>query len=74
MATQGHEVLPQALCILRRKQVEARVGLSRSTIYARMAEGQFPRNISLGKRAVGWIAAEVDDYLAKLVKQSRKGA
>jgi len=29
-------------CILRRKQVEARTGLSRSTIYARIKAGTFP--------------------------------
>jgi prophage regulatory protein len=34
-----------ALSILRRKQVQARTGLSRSTIYARIAAGTFPRPI-----------------------------
>jgi prophage regulatory protein len=45
--------------ILRRKQVEAECGYSRSTIYQRMAQGLWPKPVSLGARAVGWPAAEV---------------
>ena len=40
--------------ILRRPEVESRTGLSRSTIYAMMAEDRFPKPKRLGKRAVGW--------------------
>lgn len=59
--------------ILRRKQVEARTGLSRSTIYARISEGSFPRPIELGGgRAVGWIESEINEWLHARIKQSRK--
>ena len=47
--------------ILRLSDVKAKTGLSRSTIYLRMAEGKFPQQISLGSRAVGWINSEVID-------------
>ena len=41
--------------ILRLKDVKAMTGLSRSTIYAEIAKGKFPRQISLtGARSVGW--------------------
>ena len=50
--------------ILRRREVEARTGLSRSTIYAQMAEGKFPRPVKLGKRAVGWTEQAISDWLA----------
>ena len=40
--------------ILRRPEVEKIVGLSRSTLYAMMAENTFPKPIKLGKRAIGW--------------------
>lgn len=63
--------LPQGLAIIRRKQVEARTGLSRSTIYARMAEGTFPKPVSLGPRAVGWVESEITDWLNAQVAQSR---
>lgn len=62
----------EALAIMRRKQVEARTGLSRSTIYQRMADGSFPKAVSLGPRAVGWIESEVSDWLAAQVEQSRR--
>lgn len=45
--------------ILRRRQVEAESGYSRSTIYQRMAVGLWPKAVSLGPRAVGWPAREV---------------
>lgn len=50
--------------ILRRREVEARTGLSRSTIYAQMSEGTFPKPIRLGKRAVGWTDAAIEEWLA----------
>ena len=45
--------------LIRRKQVEDRTGLSRSTIYLRIQEGTFPRPVNLGVRAVGWPSDEV---------------
>ena len=58
--------------ILRLPVVKARTGLSRSTIYLRVAEGSFPPPVSLGARAVGWIEAEVSDWLARRIEVSRK--
>ncbi len=57
--------------ILRRPQVESRTGLSRSTIYARIQDGTFPRPILLGTRAVGWLASEIDGWLDRRIKASR---
>ena len=62
----------EALAILRRRQVEARTGLSRSTIYQRVSEGTFPKPICLGARAVGWIESEIDTWLHERVAASRK--
>jgi prophage regulatory protein len=53
----------ERLSILRRKQVEQRTGLSRSTIYLRIQEGSFPRPINLGARAVGWLENEIEAWL-----------
>ncbi|MEM5295634.1 AlpA family transcriptional regulator [Burkholderia sp. JPY481] len=49
--------------ILRRKQVEQVVGLSRSTIYQRIKDGTFPRPLSLGGRMVGWRASDIELFL-----------
>jgi len=62
-----------ALSILRRRQVEKRVGLTRSPLYARIKAGTFPKPIQLGNgRAVGWIEAEIDAWLTAQVEKSRK--
>jgi prophage regulatory protein len=58
--------------ILRLRAVKARTGLSRSTIYLRVAEGRFPKPISLGARAVGWIDSEVEAWLAGQIELSRR--
>jgi len=50
---------PGAATILRRKQVEAETGYSRSTIYLRISQGLFIKPVSLGARAVGFPAGEV---------------
>lgn len=49
--------------ILRRRQVEALTGLSRSTIYRRMQAGTFPPAIPLGGRLVGWRATDINAFL-----------
>lgn len=68
------EQVQAALAILRRRQVEARVGLRRSTIYARVAEGTFPAPVGLGGNSVGWLAHEIDAWLSARVAESRGGA
>jgi prophage regulatory protein len=60
--------------ILRLPEVKTRTGLSRSTIYLRVAEGTFPEPIKLGDRAVGWLESEVEAWLQKLIEASRKTA
>ena len=57
--------------ILRRPHVEEMTGLRRSTIYAAIAAGTFPKPIHLGARAVGWLEGEIDQWLAERVAQSR---
>lgn len=63
-----------ALVILRRKEVEARTGLSRSTIYKRIADGTFPAPIPLGAKSVGWVSGEIDDFLTNCIAQRDSAA
>ncbi|MDR0701229.1 MAG: AlpA family transcriptional regulator [Azoarcus sp.] len=60
--------------ILRRKQVQARTGMPCSTLYDRVRSGEFPKPISLGGRAVGWIESEIDEWLAAQIEKSRQTA
>ena len=50
--------------LLRRPEVEARTGLSRSELYRRIRMGTFPRPVKLGERASAWVEAEVDAWAA----------
>jgi len=49
--------IPQT--ILRRDAVERMTGLPRSTLYAKIAAGEFPRPIKLGARSVGWFERDI---------------
>lgn len=57
--------------ILRRREVQARTGLSRSTIYLYIQAGAFPRSVQLGPRAVGWLESEVSAWIAGRVIAAR---
>ena len=56
---------------LRLPEVMERTGLSRSTIYVRLAAGRFPRPGALGGRAGGWIEAEIEAWVAERIAESR---
>lgn len=49
--------------ILRWKELEELIGLSRSMIYEMMSPGTFPRPVRLGERAVGWKRESIEEWL-----------
>lgn len=49
--------------ILRIRDVIQKTGLSRATTYRLMKEADFPPPIPLGAKSVGWIEAEVDEWI-----------
>lgn len=57
--------------ILRLPAVKSRTGLSRSSIYLRMSQGQFPQQILLGSRTVGWVEEEIEAWVAERIHQTR---
>ena len=50
--------------ILRIPAAKTQSGYSRSTIYLRIAQGLWTKPVSLGPRAVGWPAHEIDSLNA----------
>lgn len=68
------------MVVLRRRDLEARLKLSRSTIYDKINpdspryDASFPKPIRLGTgaAAVGWIESEIDAWLRRQVEFSRK--
>lgn len=49
--------------ILRFKEVVAITGLSRSTILNYMKTGDFPLSVKIGKRNIGWIESEIQEWI-----------
>lgn len=56
---------------LRLPEVKAVTGLSKTTIYERIREADFPSPVPIGKRAVGWIESEIKQWAANRVLASR---
>ena len=50
-------------CFLRIRTVLARTGLSRSTLYRKIASGNFPRQIKISDRCCAWRSSAVDAWL-----------
>ena len=62
MSSTHQPVLSNA--VARRPQVEKLVQLSRSSIYAGVANGTFPAPYRIGARAVAWRLSDVEQWLA----------
>ncbi|PAU63677.1 helix-turn-helix transcriptional regulator [Pseudomonas indica] len=55
--------------IIRLKEVIDSTGLARSTVYKYIAEGTFPKPVSLGDRCVGWVESEVHDWILARIEE-----
>jgi len=55
--------------ILRLNEVIKRCSLSRSSIYSFIAKNKFPKQISLGERAVGFLESEINSWIADRAEQ-----
>lgn len=68
------EAIQREPAILRRKQVELRTGLARSTIYQYIEDSVFPKPVPLGPRAVGWVESEVSAWITERINSVRNDA
>jgi len=55
---------PLRLRVMRAREVQATVGVSRSTLMTWVKNEQFPAPMQLGKNSIGWLASEVEDWIA----------
>jgi prophage regulatory protein len=56
---------PAPKTIIRTEEVLRKSGLSRTMLYSKIEKGEFPRQVPLGARAVGWYLEEVEDWIIK---------
>lgn len=54
--------------IIRLPEVIERVGIARTTIYLKIQEGTFPKQIKLGRNS-GWLESEIDDWIQNLASK-----
>ncbi len=50
--------------IIRLKTVLARTGLSRTTLYRKMSEGTFPRQVKISVHGAGWRESAINRWIA----------
>jgi len=55
--------------LIRLPLVIERTGLSKSTIYARAAAGQFPKPVNLGNSLSAWVEDEVDAWVDDKIRE-----
>ena len=60
--------------LLSRKQVEERLNLSRSTLYALLARGQFPKPIHLTTKKVAWMESDIEQWILERKAKSESEA
>ena len=53
--------------ILRIAEIEERTGFCRRTIYNLVERGEFPRQVQLTRRSVGWLESDYDAWLAERI-------
>lgn len=59
---------------LRLPEVKHRTGLSRSTIYAAVSAGEFPKPVRLTERTIAWVESDVQDWIDARIAASRDAA
>ena len=57
--------------IIRLRQAILKTGLSRSTIYTLIKLGDFPKQIQLSPRTMGFLESEIDEWIAGRIASSR---
>jgi prophage regulatory protein len=69
----NHQEISQPERLLRMPEVEKLCGLKRSSIYRRVSDGTFVRPVSLGGRAVGFPASQVQQWIADRIAGAAQG-
>ncbi len=56
--------MPDPERIIRIRTVLARTGISRSSLYRKMSDGTFPRQVKLGEHSSGWHESAINLWIA----------
>ena len=61
-----------ATTVLRKSAAARRVGYSVRHLERLAKQGRFPKPIKIGARAAGWLEAEIEEWLAQRIAESRQ--
>jgi prophage regulatory protein len=64
LSLDGTKTVSHSERIIRLKTVLARTGLSRSTVYRKIAEGTFPPQVRISIHGAGWHESSIDTWIA----------
>ncbi|MEL3920335.1 helix-turn-helix transcriptional regulator [Aeromonas enteropelogenes] len=64
---------PPTMRFIRVREAIQKTGLSKSSIYDLMAQGQFPQTVRLGGRSVAFVEGEVDTWMAERIAARHVG-
>lgn len=64
LSAKGKAAMPELDRIIRLRTVLARTGLSRSTMYRKIAEGTFPAQIKISVNGAGWRESDINRWVA----------
>lgn len=60
--------------LMRLPAVVAKTGLSRSALYMKVADGEFPKPVHIGKRAVAWPESVIQNWIRERIAQHAQAA
>jgi len=55
---------------LRLPDVKVITGLSRSMIYKKISENDFPKQINVGSNSVAWVKKDIDDWCDQVISKA----
>lgn len=65
--TESVKLVKEDVKLMKLKEVMESTTLSKSTIYAYMNDGKFPKAVSLGARSVAWVSSEIFSWKAEQI-------
>ena len=68
VTNETHEIKTRLLTF---DEVHKRTGIKKSSAYAKMAKGLFPKPVRIAARSVRWVESEIDDWIHQRIQQSR---
>lgn len=55
---------------IRLSGVKEKTGLPKSTIYRKISEDDFPKQISIGSKMVAWLESDIDKWIDERMKEA----